>query len=118
MPHALQVVNAFKQNLAGTVFEALAPGTGDSFQVQNVPLESAPYLAEVWGTDDDSAFELSIYGSRWHDQTLALRMAGPASAALAPAGRATLLSPSGADQRLYSSDNLHFNVKAVAADNF
>lgn len=118
MPQALQVINAFKQNLAGAVFEALAPGTGDSFQVQNVPLESAPYLAEVWGTDDDSAFELSVYGSRWHDQTLGLRMAGPAASSYGPVERATLLSPCGADQRLYSSDTLHFNVKATAADNF
>jgi hypothetical protein len=117
MGAALQVINAFKQGLVGGAFEALAPGTGDSFTVQNVPQQDPAYLAEVWGADSASSYELSVVASRFHDQQFGIRMSGTNSGALAPVRRSTLLSVAGADQRLYPSDVLTVQVNGTAADN-
>jgi hypothetical protein len=116
MPHALQVINAFKTALTGGAFEALAPGTGDSFQIQNVPQDAPAFLAEIWGVNNAHACELSIYGSRWHDQTFGIRAEIPSGAALAPVNRSTNVSPCGSDQRVYPSDTLTVQVNGTAGD--
>lgn len=117
MGAALQIINAFKQGLTGGAFEALAPGTGDSFTIQNVPQTALPKLGEVWGCDSAHSYELSIFASRMHDQTFGIRMSGTNSGALAPAGRSEMLSVIGIDQPLYPSDVLTVQVNGTAADN-
>lgn len=117
MPASLQVINAFKQNLTGGAFEPLAPATGDSLTFQNVPQDAPAYLAQVWGLDDDSAYELSLVASRFHDQQFGIRLQGSAGSGFAPAGRSELLLPEGVDQKIFPSDVLTVNVNAVAADN-
>lgn len=116
MGAALQIINAFKASLTGGAFEALTAGTGDSFTVQNVPQDAPAYLAEVWGANSAHAYELSVVASRFHDQQFGIRMSGTNSGGLAPAGRSTLLSVAGADQRLYPSDVMTVQVNGTAAD--
>lgn len=117
MAQALQVVNFFKQGLAGGAFEALAPGTGDSATFFNVPQGSGPFLAEVWAVDSAHAMEVSLTASRFHDQTFGIRAAVASGASLAPAGRPSLISPAGFDQPIYPSDVLTVSVNGTAADN-
>jgi hypothetical protein len=117
MPAALQVANYFKQNLTGGAFEALAAGTGDSLTFQDFTQGSRAYLANVMGVDDDSVCQVSLTASRFHDQVLGIYGQLPAGATLAPAGRATSISPPGADQPIYPSDVLSVKVNGTAADN-
>lgn len=117
MPQALQIVNLFKQGLAGGGFEALSPGTGDSLTFQNVPQESESYFAEVWAVDDAHSCELSFYASRWHDQQFGIRMEVPSGATLAPADRPVNVLPGGVVQPIFPSDVLFPRVSGTAADN-
>lgn len=117
MPAALQTVTAFKQNLTGGAFEALAAATGDTLTFFNVPQGSNPYIAEVWGVDSASACEFSLTASRFHDQTFGIRLACPSGAVLAPTTRPSLLSPAGFDQPIFPSDVLTAQVNGTAADN-
>src|SRR5688572_20884203 len=114
---ALQVVNAWDQNITGGAFEALEPGTGDSFTFFNVPQGSAAYLAEVWGVDDASPAEISIKASRFHDQVFGIRARIPDGDLVAPTDRSTLLFPPGFDQPIFPSDTLTVEVNGTAADN-
>jgi phage gp46-like protein len=117
MGAALQIINAFKQNITGGAFEPLSPGTGDSFTVQNVPQSSETFLAEVWAVDDASAAEIFIKASRFHDQQFAIRMQVTDGSALAPVERASLLLPSALNQALFPSDVLDIEVNGTNADN-
>lgn len=114
---ALQVINFFKQGLAGGAFEALAPGTGDSATFFNVPQSSGPFLAEIWAVNSAHAMEISLTASRFHDQTFGIRAAVPSGAGLAPVNRASLVSPPGFDQPIFPSDVLSVQVNGTAADN-
>lgn len=113
----LQVQTFFKQNLTGGAFEALAPGTGDSATFFNVPQGSQAYLAEIWGVDDASPCAISLTATRFHDQVRGIVAELPDGATLAPANRASLLSPSGVDQPIFPSDVLTVQANGTAADN-
>ena len=117
MPAGLQTITAFKQNLTGGGFEALTPGTGDSFTFFNVPQGTAAFLGEVWAVDDASPCEVSLKATRFHDQLFGIRSAVPDGSTLAPANRAVDVSPDGIDQPIYPSDILDVEVSGTAADN-
>jgi hypothetical protein len=117
MPAALQVVNFFKQSLAGTRFEALAPGTGDSATFANVPQGSVAYLADVRGVDTANPCEVSLIASRFHDQIEGIAGWIPDGSSLAPPNRASSISPPGYDQPIYPSDVLTVQVDGTAGDN-
>jgi len=113
----LQVVNFYKQGISGGAFEALTPGTGDSATFFNVPQGSVAYLAEMWGVDDAHLAEFSVTASRFHDQVYGIRAQVPSGSTLAPAKRASLLSPAGIDQPIFPSDVLTVQVNGTASDN-
>lgn len=117
MPAALQVQNFFKQNLAGGGMEALAAGTGDSLTVPNVIQGSTAWLAELGGVDDASPCEISVVGSRFHDQIRGLQGWVPDGSTLAPPNRWTSISPPGFDQQLFPSDVLTYQVSGSGGDN-
>ena len=117
MPAGLQVVTFFKQNLTGGAFEDLTPGTGDSDTFFNVPIDSAPYLSEIWGVDDASVCELSFTASRFHDQTFGIRAQVARNLPDGTLAAASLVSPSGHDQRIFPSDVLTVRANGTAADN-
>jgi hypothetical protein len=116
MPAGLQVQTWFKQNIAGTANEALAPGTGDSATFFNVPQGSQAYLGEVWGIDNASPCDISLVASRFHDQQSGVVYKIPDGATLAPAERPTLCSSPGIDQPIFPSDVLTVQVDGTAAD--
>src|SRR5512146_3257147 len=118
MGAALQVINAYNQDLGGTGFVALTAGTGDSFTFQTVPgAGDGPvgWLAEIWGSNSAHVCEYSIYATRFHDQTYGIRMASPAATSFAPTTTPVNLSPLGFDQPVYSADVL--TVRASGAVN-
>src|SRR5215211_1202937 len=116
MPAGLQVLNFFKQNIAGTANEALAPGTGDSATFFNVPQGSQAYLAEVWAVNNANTMDLSLVASRFHDQQSGIVYKVPDGGLLAPAERSTLLSAPGIDQPIFPSDVLTVQVDGVSGD--
>lgn len=116
MPAGLQVATWFKQNIAGTANEALAPGTGDSATFFNVPQGSLAYLAEVWAVNNASPMDLSLVASRFHDQTSGIVYKVPDGATLAPAERPVQVSAPGIDQPIFPSDVLTVQVDGTAAD--
>jgi hypothetical protein len=116
MPAGLQVASWFKQGIAGTANEALAPGTGDSATFFNVPQGSKAYLAEVWAVNNASPMDLSLVASRFHDQQSGVVYKVPDGATLAPAERPVLLSSPGIDQPIFPSDVLTVQVDGTAAD--
>lgn len=118
MGAALQVINAYNQDLGGAGFVALTAGTGDSFTFQTVPgAGDGPvgWLAEIWGSNSAHVCEYSIYATRFHDQTYGIRMASPAATSFAPTTTPVNLSPLGFDQPIYSADVL--TVRASGQDN-
>jgi len=118
MPAGLQTVSFFKQTLAaGGSFEALAPATGDSATFFNVPQDSLPYLAEVWGVDDASAALISLHGTRFHDQSVGMLFAVPPALTQNSGFISSLGSPAGADQRIYPSDVLTVSANGTNGDN-
>src|SRR5215208_370358 len=100
MPAGLQVQNWFKQNIAGTANEALAPGTGDSATFFNVPQGSSAYIAEVWAVNNANPMDLSLVASRFHDQQSGIVYKLVDGATVAPPDRPHLLSTPGIDQRI------------------
>lgn len=117
MPPALQVVNFFDQNITGGAFEGLEPGTGDSATFFNVPQGTAAYLGEVWAVDDANPCEISIFASRFHDQSFGIRFNVPDGDLVAPTDRCVLVSPAGHSQPIFPSDVLTVQVNGTAADN-
>ena len=116
MPPALQTLTFSKVSLSGGAFEALSPIGTDSATFFNVPQGSAAYLAEIWGTDNLHACEVSITASRFHDQTFGIRSSVSSGASSAPINRAYCISPIGVDQPIYPSDILSVQANGTAAD--
>ena len=112
----LQLVNFFKTAITGGAFEALAPASGDSATFFNVPQGSVAYIAEIWGTDNLHACEVSITASRFHDQVFGIRGEVTDGSATAPARRAVCLSPIGLDQPIFPSDILSVQANGTASD--
>ena len=117
MPAGLQTVAFFKQNITGGAFEALTPATGDSATFFNVPQDSLPYLAEVWGVDDASGCLFSLHGTRFHDQSIGMLFSVPPAEQINSGFVPSLGSPAGADQRIYPSDVLTVSANGTNGDN-
>lgn len=116
MPAASQVLNFFKQTLAGGVLEALTPGSGDSNTFQNFTMGSEAFLAEVRAIDTAHSMLVSLIASRFHDQVLGIAGYVPSGATLAPVNRPVSISPAGVDQPIYPSDVMTVQVLGTAND--
>ena len=118
MGKCLQVTHAFKQNITGGAFEALAAATGDSLSVPNFQQGSAASILEVWGGISAHAGEFDIRSPDFHDNTRGLRMAAMFNPTLSGAdGDPQLFLPSFVRQPLYASDTLTAEVNGTATDN-
>jgi len=114
---ALEVILAGKQGLTGGAFEALTPGTGDTFSIRAFPDQADAVIEEIWGLDTASPAQLSIRSPRLHDQVRGLRLAVPdGSATGAHAEEPNLLIPGHLTVPVYSSDALTVEVLGTAAD--
>lgn len=116
MPPALQVVNFFKQNLAGGAYEVLAPGSDDSNTFQAFTPNTKAYLADIRGVDNAHRCEFSLTASRFHDQVLGIVGWVPSGTVTAPPNRTTSISPPGYDNPIYPSDVLKVRALGTAAD--
>lgn len=111
---AMQVVRAFKQNITGGAFEALAAATSDSLQVPAFAAGSQSRLLEAWGSDSASAADFDIRSPDFHDNTRGIRVAYQAQPS---AGKPQRFLPGKVFQQLYISDVLTVEVNGTAADN-
>jgi hypothetical protein len=117
---ALETIVGYNGNLTGsTTFDALTAATGDTFSVRSFVDGSNCYLEDVWATDDDSIFQLSIKSPRMHDQVKGILLAGTnLSVAVEQAFVPQTLLPGHVIQRLYSTDVLSVTANGTAADVF
>lgn len=110
----LQVTHAFKQNLTGGAFEALAAGTGDSLVVQDFQSGSVGQLLELWGSDSAHAADFGLRSPNFHDNTRGIRVAYQPKPA---AGNPQLFLPGKVVQPLVRADSLIAEVNGTATDN-
>src|SRR2546430_6973002 len=116
MPQGLQLVTFAKVAITGTNWESVSPISGDSATFFNVPQGSVAYIAEIWATDNLNACEVSVTGSRFHDQTYGIRASVTSGAATAPINRAVCVSPIGLDKPIFPSDVLTVQGKGTELD--
>lgn len=118
MGRCLQVVHAFKQNITGGAFEALAAGTGDSLSVPNFAPGAGAWMLEAWAGNSANACEFDIRSPDFHDNTRGVRMAAMFNPTLSGAdGDPNLLLPFRVRQPLYPSDTLTVEVNGTATNN-
>jgi hypothetical protein len=115
---ALETIVGYNGNLTGTTtFDALTAATGDTFSVRSYVEGSNAYLEDVWATDDDSIFQISIKSPRMHDQVKGILLAGTnLSVAVEQAFVPQPLLPGHVIQKLYSTDVLQVTANGTAAD--
>jgi hypothetical protein len=117
MGAVLDSILAVKKNLTGGAFEALTPGTGDTFTIRDYVKGSNAYLLEAWGLDDASPCQFSIASPRMNDAQLGLRLALPSGAAVGPAEEPQVLFPGPVQVPVYNADTLRVRADGTAADN-
>lgn len=87
---------------------ALAPNTGDSFQIRSTPDTSPPWLWGMWGSSATAGF-LQVRSPRMHDVTRGLRFR-------LPAGTQRNLLPDDVMTQMYSQDTLIVEMGGGAAE--
>lgn len=117
MGRALTSVLGLKTNITGGAFEALTPGSGDSFNIFSYPQSSRAWLLEAWAGNSATKCQFSIRSPRMHDNVRGIRMAYMFNPTLSGAdGDPQLLLPPYMRQPLYSSDTLTVEVSGTAND--
>ena len=111
---ALIGTHAFKQNLTGGAFEALAAGSGDSLVIPSFVDGSHASILEAWGANSAHVCDFGVRSPSFHDNTRGIRMAYDVKPA---AGDPEFLLPWTVKQPLYKTDTLTAEVNGTAADN-
>lgn len=114
MGAALQLVRAFKQNITGGAFEALAAGAGDSLQVPAFAPGSTARILEAWGATSAAAADFDIRSPDLHDNVRGIRFA---YSPYPSAGKAQRFLPGAIFQPLYPTDTLIAEVSGTATNN-
>lgn len=118
MPPVIQGVTAFKQNITGGAFEALAAGTGDSLSIIEYAPGSRAYLEEVISGNSANKMEVAIFSPRFGDNQSGLRLQHQFNPTLSGAdGDPQLLMPRVLDIPVYSTDALNVQVNGTATNN-
>jgi hypothetical protein len=117
---ALETILGYNGNLTGTTtFDNLTAGANATFTVRSFVDGSNAYLEDVYASDDDSIFQLSIRSPRMHDQVKGLLLAGTnLSTSNEQVFTPQSLLPGRHVQRLYSTDVLTVQANGTAADVF
>ncbi len=117
---ALETIIGYVASLTGTTtFDALTAGSNATFTVRSFVDGSSAYLEDVYASDDDSIFQLSIKSPRMHDQVKGLLLAGTnLSTSNEQVFTPASLLPGRHVQRLYSTDVLSVTANGTAADVF
>lgn len=114
MPPALQVTRAFKQNITGGAFEALAAASGDSLQILAYNQGTRAWILEAWGAASGAAADFDLRSPDLHDNTRGIRVAYQAQPA---AGKVQRFLPGVIRQQLYPTDTLVAEVNGTATNN-
>ena len=118
MPPVITSIGAFKQNLTGGAFEALAAATGDSLAVPNFNAGTKGYLLEAWAGNSANAGEFGIRSPFFHDNIRGMRLDAMFNPTLSGAdGDPQMLLGYHVRQPLYRSDTLIVEVNATATNN-
>lgn len=114
---ALDSILALKQNITGSAFEALTPGTGDSFSIKSYSPASRAWLLEVYGGNSVTKCQFRIRSPRMHDNVQGLRMAWEFNPTLSGGdGDPQMLTAPYVRQMMYSTDVLVIEVNGTAND--
>jgi hypothetical protein len=114
----IQAVTAFKQNITGGAFEALAAGTNDSLSIVEYAPGSQAYLEEVISGNSANKMEVAIFSPRFGDNQSGLRLQHQFNPTLSGAdGDPQLLMPRELDIPVYSTDTLNVQVNGTATNN-
>lgn len=116
MGAVLDSILAAKENLTGGAFEALIPGTGDTFTIRDYVKGSSAYLLEAWGLDDASVCQFSIASPRMNDGQRGLFLAVPDGSAVGPAEEPQVLFPGPVQVPVYNADTLRVQANGTAND--
>jgi hypothetical protein len=118
MPPVIQGVTAFKQNITGGAFEALAAATGDSLAIIDYAPGSNAYLEEVISGNSANKMEVEIFSPRFGDNQNGLRLQHQFNPTLSGAdGDPQLLMPRELDIPVYNTDTLNVSVNGTATNN-
>lgn len=118
MGAALQTVLAFKQNITGGAFEALAAGTGDALAVPNFQQGSQAEILDAWAANSANACDFDVRSPSFHDNTRGIRMALPFVPTVAGTqDRVHMLMGKNVRQPLYATDTLIAEVNGTATNN-
>lgn len=117
---AIETIIGYNGSLTGTTtFDALTPGSGNSFSVRNYPDGSMAHLEDIWAADSAHAYQVSIKSPRMHDQVKGILVAGtPLSLDASANFNPQSLIPGPQTQMLYSTDVLSVTANGTASDVF
>ena len=117
MGAALDSILAAGTLAAGGTFEALTPGTGDTFTIRDYVKGSSAYMLEAWAVDDTSVCQFSIASPRMNDSQLGLLLTAPSGAAIGPAEEPQMLFPGPVQVPVYNADTLRLRANGTNGDN-
>lgn len=112
----LETILAHKTAITGGAFEALTPGTDDTFTIRDFQPGSRAYIEEIWGGDNASPAQFSLASPRMNDGQEGLRLALPDGSAVGPAEEPQVLFPGPSILPVYGADTLRVRVNGTAAD--
>jgi hypothetical protein len=118
MPPVLTSIGAFKQNITGGAFEALAAATADSLTVIAFPDNNNAWVEEVFAGNSANKMEVAVFSPRFGDNQFGLRLQSMFNPTLSGAdGDPQLLLPRELDIPVYSTDLLNVQVNGTATNN-
>ena len=120
MPPLLTSIGSFKQNLAGGAFasDPLAAASADSLSILNFVDGSRAFVEEVVASSKTNSFELAIFGNRFGDPILGVRVQSVFVPTLATTDKSVQwVLPKNVDIPVYRTDTLTQQVLGTAADN-
>lgn len=113
MPPVITSIGAFKQNLTGGAFEALAAATKDSLTIISFPDGDMAWVEEIFAQDSAHKMELAVFSQRFGDNTYGLRQ----EVQFASGRSQQAIFPEAVDIPVWSADTLNVQVNGTAADN-
>src|SRR5438876_2328099 len=119
MPPLLTSFGAFKQTLTGSAFasDPLAATSNDSLSILNFVDGSNAYIEEIIASSKTNSFELAVFGNRFGDPILGLRMQSVFVPTLATTDKSVQwLLPKNIDVPVYRTDTLTALVLGTASD--
>lgn len=117
MPPVLTSIAAYKTNISGSAFEALAAVSGDSLTIISFPQDANAYVEEIISGNGSSKMEVAVFSPRFGDNQYGLRLQHQFNPTLSGVdGEPQLILPRELDIPVYSTDLLNVQVNGTAND--